>query len=251
MGSLLGGTTADRSISGSTRVAAHQQINPLSFARYEDYLDAHLTSVDMSYVDGIDLARRLVELRVKGGSEILTREEFESRHAQDEKMRREKRSAPPTRILSQGKDLSKSPFLMAIADREELVRLGKLSTILYIRDFNSKGQEVSGYIDLGARMAVENFEEYFDGKKRLLPQSDDLSYLNWSSNVVSWNDSANFQVIHTEISAHGVLFKHKRDRKIIDVDPNRATGDNSRRMVLETPEYLQIIFFDHVTRRRV
>ena len=48
----------------------------------------------------------------------------------------------------------------------------------------------------------------------------------------------------------GVLFKNKRDRKVINVDPRAKPGDNSSRTDLETDEYLQVVIYDHVTRRR-
>ena len=41
--------------------------------------------------------------------------------------------------------------LKALQQREESVRNGKLTTIVFIRDKNAKGQEVSGYIDYGHR----------------------------------------------------------------------------------------------------
>eukprot|EP00983_Pelagomonas_calceolata_P027357 859505-Pelagomonas_calceolata.AAC.2 len=41
--------------------------------------------------------------------------------------------------------------MQALKDREEAVRNGKLTTIIFIRDVNSKKQEVSGYIDFGYR----------------------------------------------------------------------------------------------------
>ena len=41
--------------------------------------------------------------------------------------------------------------LQALQQREESVRNGKLTTIVFIRDKNAKGQEVSGYIDYGHR----------------------------------------------------------------------------------------------------
>jgi len=50
----------------------------------------------------------------------------------------------------------------ALAEREELVRSGKLTTIIFIRDFNNKGQEVSGYIDLAHRMRTEDFIPIFE-----------------------------------------------------------------------------------------
>ena len=35
-------------------------------------------------------------------------------------------------------------------------------TIIFIRDKNHKGQEVSGYIDFAHRLKTENFEPYFE-----------------------------------------------------------------------------------------
>ena len=43
--------------------------------------------------------------------------------------------------------------LQALQQREEAVRNGKLATIVFVRDKNAKGQEVSGYIDYGHRQA--------------------------------------------------------------------------------------------------
>lgn len=51
-------------------------------------------------------------------------------------------------------------------------------------------------------------------------------------------------------SEAGLLFKNKRDRKLINVDPRAKPGDNSTRTELLTHEYAQVVLFDHVTRRR-
>lgn len=48
----------------------------------------------------------------------------------------------------------------------------------------------------------------------------------------------------------GLLFKNKRDRKVMNVDPCSNPGDNSTRTQLATDEYLQVVLYDHVTRRR-
>ena len=56
------------------------------------------------------------------------------------------------------------PFLVALAKREEALRNGRMTTILFIRDDpkengkESKGKnQVSGYIDLADRMKTEDF----------------------------------------------------------------------------------------------
>lgn len=49
-----------------------------------------------------------------------------------------------------------------------------LQSIIFIRDRNARGQEISGYIDYSHRLKSEDFEPYFSGKKRLLPKTSDL-----------------------------------------------------------------------------
>jgi hypothetical protein len=78
-----------------------------------------------------------------------------------------------------------------------------------VRDFTSKGHEVSGYIDFAHRLVTEKFELYFDGKKKLMPKPSDLSYYNWETQTSTSNSSANFQVgamaawacIHSQVVA--------------------------------------------------
>lgn len=51
-------------------------------------------------------------------------------------------------------------------------------TIIFIRDINAKGQEVSGYIDYANRLrADDTMEAVFNGKRRLLPRQNDLRYM--------------------------------------------------------------------------
>ncbi|MEW5316783.1 MAG: hypothetical protein WDW38_008133 [Sanguina aurantia] len=140
------------------------------------------------------------------------------------------------------------PTPQALKDREEAVRNGKLTTIIFIRDTNSKGQEVSGYIDFGHRLKTENMEPYFDRRKKLMPRATDLSFYNWETQMSTSNPTPNFQVIADNEA--GLLFKNKRDRKVINVDPRVKPGDNSTRTEQNTSEYVQVVIYDHVTRRR-
>ena len=143
----------------------------LQYDTYESYLDSQITPVDLYYLEDEDLARQLVELGYRGSGETLKREEFESRKRAAENARLSKqRNAGKIRLASAGLDLSNFPFLQALSDREEMVRSGKLTTIIFIRDFNRKGQEVSGYIDYAHRLKSENFEPYFERRKRLMPR---------------------------------------------------------------------------------
>jgi hypothetical protein len=217
------------------------------FATYEDYLDSQISETDMYYLEDEDLARQLVELGYRGTGETLKREEFEARK-KAEKERHTQKANVPKQLASAGKDLSQFPFLLALSNREELVRNGKLTSIIFIRDKNQKGQEVSGYIDFAHRLKTENFEPYFECRKKLMPKPTDLSYYNWETQTSTSNSTPNFQVIAD--SETGLLFKNKRDRKVINVDPKASPGDNSTRTEVRTTEYMQVVIYDHMTRRK-
>ena len=59
--------------------------------------------------------------------------------------------------------------------------------------------------------------------------------------------SPNFYIIPD--FEQGLLFKNKRDRKIICVDPrSKDAGDNSKRHEIKTSEYVQVVLFDHMDR---
>eukprot|EP00218_Dolichomastix_sp_CCMP3274_P016087 CAMPEP_0170133066 /NCGR_PEP_ID=MMETSP0033_2-20121228/1045_1 /TAXON_ID=195969 /ORGANISM="Dolichomastix tenuilepis, Strain CCMP3274" /LENGTH=243 /DNA_ID=CAMNT_0010368521 /DNA_START=26 /DNA_END=757 /DNA_ORIENTATION=- len=219
------------------------------FNSYEDYLDKQITPTDLYYLEDVELARQLVELGYRGNGEILKREEFEARKEAAELARLQKMRNKPKKLASAGKNLEGSPLLQALAQREEAVRNGKITTIIFIRDRNAKGQEVSGYIDYAHRLKTENLEPVFERRKRLMPKPSDLSFYNWETQTSTSNPTPNFQVIADNEA--GLLFKNKRDRKIINVDPRAPRpGDNSTRTELPTDEYLQVVLTDHVARRR-
>ncbi|XP_073898009.1 cilia- and flagella-associated protein 299 isoform X2 [Castor canadensis] len=142
------------------------------FNTYEDFLDSQITTMDLYYLEDEGLARQLVELGYRGTGEIVKREDFEARKAAIEIARLAERTQKKT-LTSAGKDLQDT-FLKALAMREEDNRNGKVSSVIFIRDKNSHGQEISGYIDYAHRLKVEDFEVYFNGKKRLLPKPSDL-----------------------------------------------------------------------------
>ncbi|CAC9454418.1 conserved hypothetical protein [Leishmania infantum JPCM5] len=220
--------------------------NVLDFSTYEDYLDQQVTGEDLFYLEDQDAARKIVELGYKG-KDVLSRDEFEAaQHLARTGPLKRRESAEV--ITSAGKDVSDSPLLTALAKREELVRTGKLATVLFLRDYVS-GQEVSAYIDYGYRLRSENFEAYFKKEKKLLPKRSDLSYYNWKTHTLFYNNSPTFQVLAD--SALGLVMKHKRDRKAIHVDPNSPSpGENCSRTVVPCKDYLQAVIYDHVTRRK-
>lgn len=159
------------------------------FTTYEDYLDSMIVPRDNRLLEDHDLARQIVE---HCRTDILTRQQFE-----EKKKARAELHLPMKRVkqlASIGKDLSGYPLLYALARREEYVRSGKLATIIFIRDIDKRGHEISGYIDYGHRLQTEDFEPYFNRKKKLLPLPTDLSYYNWKTQTLFYNNSSTFIV---------------------------------------------------------
>ncbi len=96
------------------------------FGTYEEYLDSHISAKELFYLEDEDLARQVAELGYKGGE--LRREEFELRKKNAESMKSKKTASSLPKVLaSSDKNLSDSSFLKALAEREELVRSGKLA----------------------------------------------------------------------------------------------------------------------------
>ncbi|CAL8104993.1 unnamed protein product [Calicophoron daubneyi] len=217
------------------------------FNTYEDFLDSQITSTDLFYLEDEELARQLVELGYRGSGEIVKREDFNARKRALAEANFAKEQSKKA-LACQGLDVVCS-VARALANREDANRTGKMSTIIFIRDKNSRGQEISGYIDYAHRLKTEDFTQYFMEKKKILPRPGDLSFYNWETQNVVATSSPNYTVLAE--NANGLLFKNKRDRKIINVDPTASTpGDNSTRTVISTERYLQAVIYDHITRRK-
>ena len=75
----------------------------------------------------------------------MKRDEFEARKKASREKHSKKQNAPKV-LASASADLTNYPFLQALANREELVRAGKLTSIIFIRDMKKGAteQEVSG-----------------------------------------------------------------------------------------------------------
>lgn len=227
------------------------------YSTYEEYLTSYITDTDRYYLEDEDLCRQMIELGVHTKGDIYTREQFMAQKETNARVKKAKAQSAPRVLSSANKDLSAYPFLQKLAEREEDVRNGRLTTIIFIRDVQvTKGntkREISGYIDYAHRLKTENFDQYFnvtnDRPKRLLPKTTDLSYFNWDSGQSTSNESPNFRVdANSEV---GLQFKNKRDRKVINVNPKaESPGDNTKRIEIETHEYVQVVLYDHFTRRR-
>eukprot|EP00792_Barthelona_sp_PAP020_P009213 TRINITY_DN3279_c6_g1_i1.p1 TRINITY_DN3279_c6_g1~~TRINITY_DN3279_c6_g1_i1.p1 ORF type:complete len:239 (+),score=56.52 TRINITY_DN3279_c6_g1_i1:30-746(+) len=228
-----------------------QDLSLNAFATYEEYLDSQINETDLFYLESQDLARQLVELGFKGSGDVLSREDFEAQKANTKATTINFENLQYNKVsVSANRNLEGFPFLQALQTMEEEVRSGKLSVILFLRCLNNVGQEISGYIDFGARLRSEDFTPYFDtsNHKKLLPKPSDLSYYNWETGQLYSNSSQNFEVITDP--EEGLLFKNKRDRKIIVVDPKKSPGSGTECYEIRTHEYDQVIIYEHVTKRK-
>lgn len=72
------------------------------------------------------MARQLVELGYRGTGETLKRADFEARK-KAERERNTRKANAPKQLASAGKEVSQHAFLLALANREELIRNGKLT----------------------------------------------------------------------------------------------------------------------------
>ncbi|XP_049619363.1 cilia- and flagella-associated protein 299 isoform X3 [Syngnathus scovelli] len=143
------------------------------FKDYKEYLDSKMTSMDLVFLTSKEVARKLVEHGHKGT--VLSRREFEQQKAASASATRYHRNQTTT-LASSGCDI-RDNFLRELAEREEANRTGKMTSLLFIRDVNAAGQEVSGYLDYAHKLQTRDFAPYFSGRKKLMPGPRDLCSL--------------------------------------------------------------------------
>ncbi len=94
-----------------------------------------------------------------------------------------------------------------------------------------------------------------------MPRPSDMSFYNWETQTCTSSATPNFQVMAE--NENGLLFKNKRDRKIINVDPKvlltvqafltkkeTKPGDNTTRTQINRTEHIQVVIYDHLSRRK-
>ena len=157
-------------------------------------------------------------------------------------------------LSHQGIPIDGKIFLEELAKREPLLRNGRMTTVLFIRmkQKRSKNEcEISGYIDLAHRMKTEDFRSVFQGSTIIEPRPSDLSFYSWESKQCYINDSPNFRTDAN--NEEGLMFRNKRDRKLINANPKvESPGDGTDRITIDCTDtdYIQVVFFDHSTRRK-
>jgi hypothetical protein len=216
---------------------------------YEDYLDFYVTWKDLFYLKSDETARTIVTLGYRV-PELLSRDQFDEMVANIRAEREEKKKDDTYLAKEIKSDQISCPLMEALAAREKSNRTGYESCIIFLRDVNKKGQEISGYIDFKARLDKEQatWLDYYTGKKKLSPTPQDLCFYNWATFYCSCNSSENYAIV-TDVKS-GLRFMNKLDRKIITVDPFGYTGDNTTRTGINSPNYLQCALYDHSMRAK-
>lgn len=84
-------------------------------------------------------------------------------------------------------------------------------SVIFIRDRNTLGQEVSGYIDYAHRLKNHDFEPYFNGKKRLLPGRSDLWWVSFHSDMSAFFKVLDLSGIWQDLSGKEILLSGIKD----------------------------------------
>ncbi|XP_055334733.1 uncharacterized protein LOC129585869 [Paramacrobiotus metropolitanus] len=216
------------------------------FPNYEDFLNSQINETDMYYLEDRGIARTIKELGFHNNAEKVTREQFASKKTEQAMVKKIEEHKSGAKYLHTDRDV----FLLELARREEANLNGRLVTIIYLRDRNAKGQEISSYIDYAQRLREEDFAEIFAGRERLVAKATDISHFNWDTNVTHSNNTRNFDVIYQ--GPEGLQLKCRKDRRIIHVNPSRKIKnpnlEDTSRTVLRSRNHAQVVLFDHFIR---
>jgi hypothetical protein len=186
-----------------------------------------------------DIAREFVELGYRGVGHGISRKNFEERKHRAELVLHSRHQGPIS-ILSDSLTITET-FAKALASREEANRTTRLLTIIFIRDRNNLGHEISAYIDYAHRLKFEDFTQFFIGQTKLLPLTTDLSFYNWDTHTCISNHTNNFRLLP---DVNGIRFRCEHDRKIVYVDPeSKHYGDGTTRTIINASGYLQVILY--------
>ena len=185
------------------------------FENYYEFLGEFIKPEDRMYLDDEDLARDVKELYEINKGDIRSKADFDKKKADLETLGKKDESKEKP-LYSEDKKFEPDTFLYELASREQEVRNGRKSTIIFIRYKDQSGKEYSAYIDYRERLKTDNFEEIFNGTKDLIPKPSDLSYYSWNQKKVFSNDSTFFRV---DAEPKELLsFRNNTDRKTIHVD---------------------------------
>ena len=209
---------------------------------YEAFLDSQISEIDQNYLQDSDIAREFIELGYRGVGHVITRQDFQERKHRAELALNSRRQGPIS-IISDTLTVTE-PFAKALAAREDANQTTRLLTIIFIRDRNHLGHEISAYMDYAHRLKIEDFTSFFLGQHKLIPSTNDLSFYNWDTHMCTSNETSNFRLLP---DVNGIRFRCEHDRKIVHVDPeSQYYGDGTTRTIVNAPGYLQVILYVNI-----
>ncbi|XP_017859931.1 PREDICTED: uncharacterized protein C4orf22 homolog isoform X1 [Drosophila arizonae] len=230
----------------------------LNYGSYEEYLDHFIDINDVRYIRNWNVSRQFIQTACGKScmGPLLSRSEFAEQRKKLEFMWNPRGKGGS--VLFGASYKGDDEVLKQFALRELKLINKQIATIVFLIMRSQKGFDISGYIDLEQSLresSCRNSEHYvnwqaiFEGKAKLVPGPHDLSYFDWYSNKVRFNDSANFRVIPN--GAHSLLMMHRGDLKVVCVNAgcNCSDSRNAIRNVYRSSIYGDCMFFDHIIRR--
>ncbi|KAH8376877.1 hypothetical protein KR093_001865, partial [Drosophila rubida] len=229
----------------------------IKFQKYDDYLDSFTTIHDTYYLGDADVARCIAQLGYRSTKAPYSEDEFAARYdsAMNELQPKIMGLDPFSIYMSPD---TTDPVILSFKQRELPIFSKQLSTIVFTSCMHRDGSEMSGYLDLeqswldAMRRTFKhtNWKQIYQGKAKLKPKPHHLSFRNLRDNVVLYNDSENFRVLHDH--RYGLIFKHKGDHKLIPMCGKRTPfAKNVICTLVASPKFGSYIFYDHYVRKKV
>ncbi|KAH8263079.1 hypothetical protein KR044_004085, partial [Drosophila immigrans] len=232
-------------------------LSVIHFATYEDYLDSFNTIEDIRYLGDAHVARCIAKLGYRSTKVPYNEEEFKERHDVATQELQPKIMGLQFFSIFMSPNCT-DPVLLQFKQRESPIFSKRLSTIVFVTSIQGDGSEISGYLDLESswQNAMRrthkhtNWQGIFEGKAKLIPKPGQLSFRNLRYNLVQYQDSDNFRVLHDH--RYGMLFMHRGDHKVIPVCGRRTPFSNHvKRSQVYSSKFGTVVFYDHYVRRKV
>ncbi|KAH8377836.1 hypothetical protein KR093_007329, partial [Drosophila rubida] len=233
-------------------MGTRSDFNLMKFDTYSDYLKSFTRIEEYRYLGSLKIIRSVVKLGYCSNANIYEEDEFHSIKKHLHELINPK--AITSKLFSKylvGDD----PALVALAQREEPNVQKKLSTIIFLQIRQRNGFDISGYIDFADSLractveafGATNWKAVFEGRIFLRPNRNHLSFYDWHTGSVSFNNSDNYETMHYGTT---LMFKHYGDHKIVPVTiQDSPFRDNVRRTQISSPLYESMVLYDHIVRK--
>ncbi|XP_017872700.1 PREDICTED: uncharacterized protein C4orf22 homolog isoform X1 [Drosophila arizonae] len=224
----------------------------LNFNTYDEYLHSNTKSDVKKYLRSAKIIKQVIKLGYHTNATIYEEDEF---YEIKKNLLDQINPVSHHFVLFSSYRTSSDPALCALAEREASNMQKKLSTIIFVQLRQRTGFDISGYIDYEDSLRLNslqmigctNWQAIFEGRILLRPKHTDLSFYDWHSGSVYFNNTSNYDVMHMGIS---LLFKYKGDLKFIPVSvADGPFKENVKRTAILSPLYGMVVLYDHIVRK--